>query len=72
LQGVKPQHRVRRGVGMAIDAENAAFFPQFVVVERMSQKTGLTKIRLMFAHITVGLNTPPEPVVGHRAAKDHL
>ena len=33
LQGVQPQRGVRRGVGMAEDAEDAAFLVQLVVVE---------------------------------------
>ena len=33
LQGMQPQHRQRAGIGMAENAEHAAFFMQGIVVE---------------------------------------
>ena len=35
LQGVEAERGDRRGVGMAIDAEDAAFLAQLVVIERI-------------------------------------
>ena len=46
LEGVEPERRDRRGIGMAEDAENAALLAQGFRVE-IAQRATLKPVRLM-------------------------